>query len=805
MDEQVFLRTFLFAEASVFSLAGKDSALSPRAPTGPPVSDALFQSMFQNAVGKKSFLQKSISFRSVSLRSMQNQPSHALPPVKTSGGGQTESVKLQTQDAPVNTAKLSVDDSKSGVTVKTESKPAVNTEAVRDAKGSVNDASAPVKKTNDGGDVKVSDSGGQDSPMTASDDVKDANQVASVNETGAADNSKDDETAVKSAASRVEFLLVQFMFFLQFGMDGANTDAAKNENPQANDALKLAASMFDVQSQSLIADAAGGGQNVVLEDASQSSVAATVQATDVSADLLKQLQQLQDASEKLFDGMTAELTGGDNVSSSDVQGAGNSPALVSLNALLQELQGVVEDVKVTQPAVNDAGALKLKQLAAFAEEVKLLMQKAAENLAAQTESSGMNSAAYADGIQTAAQSGQDIETAMLQGGDEADNVNGALNNGAQTVSESQPVTADGAQKNSNVNAPENDDGDFHGALDAKGNANAMLDVVPDDVQAGGAFLKAAENEASKELQLKNVSAESQAVKAGQSQTIASFGKAAAQMLKSTAALPFGMEFKEMLNAPKAFAEELQKMLNLQDISLGSVQTVVQDTLISAALAGEKLQLALSDMASHAEETAFSLKDFAKDTGSAGLKPSPTLQPLLSEFQRALDQSSTQTTSAAKESAPAVKTEDNLLQFSQSLVKSGQILLSTGVADMRLRLKPEHLGDLRLRIMMEEGILSATLQAQSQQVKEILESSLSTLKQSLKDHGIEVQKFVVTTGNPGDYAQAGQNAETNAAWNEKNNGQTARGFSGRDEKDDAAVLPAAQTISRAKLSQIDYFV
>lgn len=792
MNEQVFLQTFLFAEASVFSLAGKETGLF-RAPTGQSSSDMLFQSVFSDAIGKKDFLQRSLSLRSVSSHSFQN----ALK----MHGKQTEAVSKEGVSAPVKYSPVSDARNETAVDTKQMASAVDAGKNAGNASDSLKNAGSvkePEKDVSTSATSGVSSDAKDTKPAVSAPDV-------SMNKTG--EIKEEDALDAKGIASRIEFLLVQFMFFLQFGMNGGdaqNVNGVKDAGTQSKDALTFTSMSLDAQTLPF-ADIADGGLGIVPANA------------DISGDLLKQLQQMQNAAEKLFDSMAAAFKQENVVSAVDTQKVENSQQmLASLQSLLQELQCVVEDVKVTTPHANDAGSVKLKQLMEFAEEVKRLMQQVSENGIVQSGTVDVNAAEVQNAAAPVAQETNAPETLTAQGENKANNVNAevaatgtngavvAEDENAQSLPEEDKsttvVSADNAQKNSDV---KDADDKTIVSSDVKKDARVILNALADDAEAQDAFVKAADNEAAKELQLKNAETGAQLAKA-QAQTFSLLGKTASQILKSTAAVSVGMEFKELMNVPKAFAEEVQKILNLQDISIGGVQNL-QDALVSAVLGGGKLQLALSDPGSNEDNLAFSMKDFAKDTGGAELKPSPSLQPLLSEFQKVLQQNTP--VSAAKDAAQVVKTEDNLLRYAQSIVKSGQLLLSTGVADLRLRLKPEQLGDLRLRIMMEEGILSATLHAQSQQVKEILESSLSTLKQSLKDHGIQVDKFVVTTGNQSDYSQAGQNAEANAAWEQKN-ANAARHISARgndDESENMSVAVMQTQLSRAKLSMVDYFV
>jgi flagellar hook-length control protein FliK len=74
-----------------------------------------------------------------------------------------------------------------------------------------------------------------------------------------------------------------------------------------------------------------------------------------------------------------------------------------------------------------------------------------------------------------------------------------------------------------------------------------------------------------------------------------------------------------------------------------------------------------------------------------------------------------------------------------------VLLSVrdGASEMRVRMRPEHLGELHLRLVFKENVLSLDVSAQSTVVKSILESNLGQLRQSLHSNGVDVGKVSVT--------------------------------------------------------------
>jgi|GEM_PF-425698 len=98
-----------------------------------------------------------------------------------------------------------------------------------------------------------------------------------------------------------------------------------------------------------------------------------------------------------------------------------------------------------------------------------------------------------------------------------------------------------------------------------------------------------------------------------------------------------------------------------------------------------------------------------------------------------------------------------------IIEKASILQNSEKTEMVLSLKPESLGKLSLKIVTEQGIVTAKFVAESQQVKEVLESNMQLLKDTLEKQGLAVQSFSVSVN---------QNPEREF---------TGRGYQGDDQK------------------------
>ncbi|MEJ2037570.1 MAG: flagellar hook-length control protein FliK [Desulfosarcinaceae bacterium] len=69
----------------------------------------------------------------------------------------------------------------------------------------------------------------------------------------------------------------------------------------------------------------------------------------------------------------------------------------------------------------------------------------------------------------------------------------------------------------------------------------------------------------------------------------------------------------------------------------------------------------------------------------------------------------------------------------------------GQTEMKIRLKPEFLGDLRLHVATENHHVMVRITADSPAVKEMIEHNLPMLKTELQQHGLQIDKFDVFVG------------------------------------------------------------
>ena len=85
---------------------------------------------------------------------------------------------------------------------------------------------------------------------------------------------------------------------------------------------------------------------------------------------------------------------------------------------------------------------------------------------------------------------------------------------------------------------------------------------------------------------------------------------------------------------------------------------------------------------------------------------------------------------------------------RQIVEQARLMQSRGNTEMTIKLNPEHLGQLSLKVAVNgNGGVTATFHSDNQTVRGIIENTMVMLKQELQDQGIKVDKIEVAAGMP----------------------------------------------------------
>jgi flagellar hook-length control protein FliK len=79
---------------------------------------------------------------------------------------------------------------------------------------------------------------------------------------------------------------------------------------------------------------------------------------------------------------------------------------------------------------------------------------------------------------------------------------------------------------------------------------------------------------------------------------------------------------------------------------------------------------------------------------------------------------------------------------KDVVGNVKIMISSKTNEMVMKLAPEHLGKMEIRLKKEGGKLMGRFKVESRQAKEAMESQLPALKEGLAEQGVHVEEFVI---------------------------------------------------------------
>ncbi len=121
----------------------------------------------------------------------------------------------------------------------------------------------------------------------------------------------------------------------------------------------------------------------------------------------------------------------------------------------------------------------------------------------------------------------------------------------------------------------------------------------------------------------------------------------------------------------------------------------------------------------------------------------------------------------------IRSPINPKEVIEQIVDKVEIIQGKKMSELTLELKPDFLGKMTIKLAMEEGGLTARFITDNLQVKNLLESNLNALKQTLESHGIKVEKTEVNVqlnnggmfdGSEGNQQDRWQNqAYSNRSW------------------------------------------
>ncbi len=103
-------------------------------------------------------------------------------------------------------------------------------------------------------------------------------------------------------------------------------------------------------------------------------------------------------------------------------------------------------------------------------------------------------------------------------------------------------------------------------------------------------------------------------------------------------------------------------------------------------------------------------------------------------------------------------QQNVVDQVLNIVKT-EIKADTIGSEIKIMLKPAHLGDVTLKVATENGIITAQFIAESQKIKEIIESNFNQLKDSMAEQGLDISSLEVSVRDDSNKEENSNNQNT----------------------------------------------
>jgi len=191
-------------------------------------------------------------------------------------------------------------------------------------------------------------------------------------------------------------------------------------------------------------------------------------------------------------------------------------------------------------------------------------------------------------------------------------------------------------------------------------------------------------------------------------------------------------------------------------SVNPVHVVADDTVQPK----QNVPMAISTLEKPVEKVSLMVNESANGKQPVPANPktktSTTFGQLMLNSLNTTTVSTGSTVNATTENQPLAKYD-----IPGQIVEQARLIKTTEDTQMVIKLSPEHLGDLTLKVSVANGgAVTASFHSDNAQVRTILENSLIQLKQELEAKGMKVDNVEVYAGL-GDFMSNGQNNQTNS--------------------------------------------
>jgi len=226
------------------------------------------------------------------------------------------------------------------------------------------------------------------------------------------------------------------------------------------------------------------------------------------------------------------------------------------------------------------------------------------------------------------------------------------------------------------------------------------------------------------------------------------------------------------------------------------------TSAEALLARKPMQASVAAIVTEAQRQAGANSDAAQTAGQTAAGAGTSAPDLNAQAQTGVAGEATRTAAAEGELTPvaqtvqpqaanapaeAARTEAPARQPVQTVpverfhevisgmtVRQMKLSVSNGVSEARILLVPEHLGEVAVRITLQNGQLTAQFMTESAMAKELIENQFAVLRGVLQSQGIQVERLEVTQGNAAAQSQLFQEQRQRGGHERHEGGRSKRG-------------------------------
>ena len=224
---------------------------------------------------------------------------------------------------------------------------------------------------------------------------------------------------------------------------------------------------------------------------------------------------------------------------------------------------------------------------------------------------------------------------------------------------------------------------------------------------------------------------------------------------------------DVIDYAKQLVSDVQAGRELTPVPAEAVQTVdtaqadtQENTVAMAAPVAKEIQPQEEAQDNTAAESTAVLEDVLKSKLTLENAQTQTKAEAVNEIAGNLSQNIQDVFANAVQEAAQV----NPVEVVRQVVDAVKVIQKESLQSIEVQLNPENLGKLHITVSARNGVLTAEIATQNEQVKRAVESQMSMLKENLESQGIKVDAVEITVQSHA--FEGGQNLQGNNSQQEK---------------------------------------